>query len=68
MQLGAVADWKGYTAFSAPGDLDSDRKADLVARDAAGVLWLLKGTGDASAPYAKRVKIGGGWNKYGSLL
>ncbi|MCB5166163.1 VCBS repeat-containing protein [Streptomyces bambusae] len=68
VQIGAAADWKGYTAFSLVGDLDSDLKVDLVARDASGVLHLLKGTGQAAAPFAPRVKIGGGWNVYGSLL
>ncbi|KAF2774605.1 hypothetical protein [Streptomyces sp. OM5714] len=40
---------------------------DLVARDSAGVLWLYRGTGSASAPYAARTKIGGGWNTYNVL-
>jgi hypothetical protein len=44
--------------------MTGDGHADLVARDSHGVLWLYKGTGKASAPYAPRVEIGSGWNTY----
>ncbi|MDX3112107.1 trypsin-like serine protease [Streptomyces scabiei] len=53
-----------YTAYAASGDTDGDGKADFYARDSAGYLWLYKGTGNASAPFQNRVKIGGGWNIY----
>ncbi|MGQ4487235.1 VCBS repeat-containing protein [Streptomyces sp. 372A] len=57
-----------YTAFAGNGDLDGDGRNDFVARDKSGVLWLYKGTGDAAAPYAKRTKIGSGWNQYNWLI
>ncbi|MEV0092309.1 VCBS repeat-containing protein [Streptomyces sp. NPDC050738] len=60
--------WNAYGQVSYPGDLTDDGKADLVAKDASGVLWLYKGTGNAAAPYAARVKIGSGWGAYNSLL
>ncbi|WP_108999398.1 trypsin-like serine protease [Streptomyces rishiriensis] len=53
-----------YTAYAASGDTDGDGRADFYARDSAGYLWLYKGTGNASAPFQNRVKIGGGWNVY----
>ncbi|WP_225850311.1 trypsin-like serine protease [Streptomyces sp. HPF1205] len=57
--------WGTYTAFAAVGDLTGDGKADLIGRDSAGKLWLYKGTGSSTAPYAARVLIGtGGWNAY----
>ncbi|MET9222053.1 MULTISPECIES: trypsin-like serine protease [unclassified Streptomyces] len=56
--------WNAYNAFAAVGDITGDGKADLVARDASGTLWLYKGTGSASGPYAAKVKIGTGWNAY----
>ncbi|MBD0741739.1 VCBS repeat-containing protein [Streptomyces sp. CBMA152] len=57
--------WNMYNAIFAPGDIDMDGKADLIARDNAGALWLYKGTGNAAAPFQSRVKIGsGGWNTY----
>ncbi|GHE97147.1 hypothetical protein GCM10014715_61790 [Streptomyces spiralis] len=59
--------WNTYNSLTSAGDLTGDGKADLVARDGSGVLWLYKGTGSASAPYAARTKIGGGWNAYNAL-
>lgn len=56
--------WNAYNAFVAVGDITGDGKADLVARDTSGNLWLYKGKGSASGPYAARVKIGPGWNAY----
>ncbi|MGW4999458.1 FG-GAP repeat domain-containing protein [Streptomyces hydrogenans] len=60
--------WQGYTSLVSPGDLNSDGKADLVARDSAGVLWYYQGSGTASRPFAARVKVGGGWNRYNLLF
>ncbi|MEU4352774.1 VCBS repeat-containing protein [Streptomyces sp. NPDC023838] len=57
--------WNTYNAIFAPGDIDLDGKADLIGRDAAGALYLYKGTGNAAAPYQGRVQIGtSGWNTY----
>ncbi|MFG2148427.1 FG-GAP repeat domain-containing protein [Streptomyces sp. NPDC048696] len=61
--------WNIYNALVSTGDVDLDGKTDLVARDAAGALWLYRGTGGAKAPYKPRVKIGtGGWNTYRLLF
>ncbi|MFF8843319.1 hypothetical protein ACF08N_11375, partial [Streptomyces sp. NPDC015127] len=49
--------WQIYRAMSAPGDLTDDGRADLVAQDTSGTLWLYRGTGKAAAPYAARVRI-----------
>ncbi|MET7857712.1 VCBS repeat-containing protein [Streptomyces sp. NPDC005318] len=62
------AGWNTYNTISVIGDLTYDRKSDLVARDSAGVLWLYKGTGSASAPFAARTRIGGGWSTYNTIL
>ncbi|SEO22382.1 trypsin-like serine protease [Actinacidiphila rubida] len=58
------AGWNTYNAFASTGDMTGDGKADLLARDTAGKLWLYKGTGSSTAPYAARVLIGAGWNIY----
>ncbi|WP_329443460.1 VCBS repeat-containing protein [Streptomyces sp. NBC_01426] len=60
--------WQIYNTVLAPGDLNSDGKADLVARDAAGGLWSYAGTGVAAKPYASRVKIGTGWQTFNLLF
>ncbi len=59
--------WNMYNALADTGDLTKDGRADLVARDTSGVLWLYKGTGNATAPYAARTRIGPGWNVYDVL-
>ena len=44
--------WNIYNKIIANGDLNLDGRADVVARDAAGALWLYKGTGNAAAPFS----------------
>ncbi|MDV5147519.1 VCBS repeat-containing protein [Streptomyces sp. SBC-4] len=58
------AGWGGYDQLVVAGDLTDDGKGDAVARDKSGVLWLYKGTGGATAPFATRTRIGSGWNTY----
>ncbi|MFD8716634.1 choice-of-anchor D domain-containing protein [Streptomyces sp. NPDC059629] len=60
--------WNTYNAFAGPRDITGDGKADLLARDTTGTLWLYRGTGNAAAPYAARVKVGPGWKIYNSLV
>ncbi|MEV6200950.1 VCBS repeat-containing protein [Streptomyces sp. NPDC051771] len=60
--------WQGYTSLVSPGDLNADGKADLVARDSAGTLWYYQGSGTATRPFAARVTVGGGWNRYNLLF
>ncbi|WP_282697160.1 VCBS repeat-containing protein [Streptomyces sp. CC208A] len=60
--------WQGYDQLVVTGDLTDDGRADVVARDRSGVLWLYRGTGKAAAPFATRVRIGGGWNTYNHLF
>ena len=53
-----------YTAYVPVGDMTGDGRADLLARDSSGNMWLLKGTGSATKPLAARVKVGYGYNVY----
>ncbi|MFF9910914.1 N-acetylmuramoyl-L-alanine amidase [Streptomyces sp. NPDC013457] len=62
------AGWQTYNQLVSTGDLNADGKADLVARDGAGVLWFYKGTGSTTTPYAARVKVGSGWQTYNQLV
>ncbi|MFD5769342.1 FG-GAP repeat domain-containing protein [Streptomyces sp. NPDC127049] len=59
--------WNVFNALAGAGDLTGDGKADLVARDKAGVLWLYRGTGVKTAPFAAKTRIGGGWNVMNAL-
>ena len=54
--LTAAGDWSGYDLLAGVGDLDADGAPDLVARDAAGTLWLLPAGGSGTP----RVLVQGG--------
>ncbi|MEU2952490.1 VCBS repeat-containing protein [Streptomyces xanthochromogenes] len=61
------AGWNMYDSLVGAGDLTGDGRADLLARDTSGVLWLYQGTTSTTAPFAPRVRIGAGWEVYNSL-
>ena len=58
--------WNGMTSIIVPGDFDGDGNADVLARDAAGLLWLYpgNGTGGWKAPE----QVGSGWNGMTTIL
>ncbi|MEW2519177.1 FG-GAP repeat domain-containing protein [Actinacidiphila alni] len=60
--------WNIFNQLVLTGDLTGDGKADLVARDSAGNLWLYQGTNNPSAPFSVRTQIGPGWNMFNSLI
>ncbi|MFD3664354.1 FG-GAP-like repeat-containing protein [Streptomyces sp. NPDC058659] len=60
--------WSGYNRVLGAGDFSGDGRADLLARDGAGTLWLYRGTGSATTPFAGRVSLGGGWGTYNKLV
>lgn len=63
------AGWNAYKALVSTGDNDGDGKADLIASDAAGALWLYKGTGNATGAFAPKVQIGtAGWAGFNALF
>ncbi|MFE2555106.1 FG-GAP repeat domain-containing protein [Streptomyces sp. NPDC059352] len=59
--------WNTYTRFTGGSDLTGDGRADLVATDKAGVLWLYKSTGSLTSPFAARKRIGHGWGVYNQI-
>lgn len=58
------AGWNAYSVLTGGGDLDGDGSSDLLARDRQGTLWFYAGTGKRAAPFAPRIRIGGGWSAY----
>ncbi|MDV5147612.1 VCBS repeat-containing protein [Streptomyces sp. SBC-4] len=58
--------WGAYNQLTAVGNIAGGVAGDLVARDAAGVLWLYLGKGDGT--FAARTKIGTGWGGYSQLV
>ncbi|MFD0077783.1 FG-GAP repeat domain-containing protein [Streptomyces sp. NPDC127166] len=59
--------WNAYNKITGGSDLNGDGRPDLLATDTSGVLWLYKGTGNWAAPYATRVRVGGGWGAYNQI-
>lgn len=59
--------WNAYTKLTGGSDLNGDGRSDLLATDTSGVLWFYKGTGSATAPFAGRVRVGGGWGAYNQI-
>lgn len=59
--------WGAYNTIVGGGDFSGDGRADLVARDTTGTLWLYKGTGSSAAPFAARVKVSSGWGSFKQL-
>ncbi|MFG3284809.1 FG-GAP repeat domain-containing protein [Streptomyces sp. NPDC048111] len=61
--------WESYKQLVSTGDNNGDGRADLIGNDAAGALWLLKGTGDPKAPFAAKTQIGtSGWAAFDVLF
>ncbi|SEK67152.1 PKD domain-containing protein [Streptacidiphilus jiangxiensis] len=60
--------WNTYTSLVGIGLIGGDNAGDLLARDTTGALWLYQGTGNAKAPFSARVRVGGGWNIYNSIV
>ncbi|MFF9343790.1 MULTISPECIES: FG-GAP repeat domain-containing protein [unclassified Streptomyces] len=62
--------WQGYDKVEVVGDavvagVGDNYAADVVARDADGVLWLHQG--DGRGGFAPRTRIGGGWQVYDKI-
>ncbi|MBY8877550.1 FG-GAP repeat domain-containing protein [Actinacidiphila acidipaludis] len=60
--------WQVYNQIVAVGDTNGDGFGDLLARTPSGDLYLYKGTGNASAPFGGRVKVGYGYGIYDQLV
>jgi hypothetical protein len=59
------AGWQIYNQITLTGDVNNDGKADLLARDSSGTMWLYRGYGTSSgATFATRTNFGAGWNAY----
>ncbi|NEA66493.1 FG-GAP-like repeat-containing protein [Streptomyces sp. SID12488] len=56
----------GYNALTSPGDLTGDGRADLIARDKAGVLWRY--SDDGKGGLAARVRLVAGQGGYTRLV
>ncbi|MFF3018261.1 FG-GAP repeat domain-containing protein [Streptomyces sp. NPDC057939] len=62
--------WGTMTELTVPGDLDADGKHDLVAVDAAGVLWKYPSTGTLNGmdTLGSRTQFGTNWDSMRQLV
>ncbi|QES46589.1 hypothetical protein DEJ50_00720 [Streptomyces venezuelae] len=60
--------WNAYNALVGAGDYSGDGRTDLLARDTSGRMFLYKGTGSSTAPFAAREQIATGWGVYDMLV
>ncbi|WP_327269264.1 FG-GAP-like repeat-containing protein [Streptomyces sp. NBC_01218] len=59
--------WSQYNLLMSPGNMLGTSQDELVARDAAGALWLYQGKADGTL--AARVRIGtSGWNGMNAIV
>lgn len=58
--------WNSMTSIVVPGDFDGDGNADVLARDAAGQLWLYPGNGTGG--WKARELVGAGWNGMAAIV
>ncbi|MFE7381584.1 FG-GAP-like repeat-containing protein [Streptomyces zhihengii] len=57
--------WGSFTALAAPGDMNGDGRADLVARGGNGTLYRYDSDGKGN--FKPRATVGTGWNTYSGL-
>ncbi|MFI9293714.1 FG-GAP repeat domain-containing protein [Streptomyces gardneri] len=57
--------WGIYNQLTAVGNIAGSAYGDIVARDAAGVLWLYQGHGTG---FSTRLKVGSGWGAFSQLV
>jgi hypothetical protein len=68
------AGWSGYKTVLAPGDLNGDGRADLLAEDFAGNLIFFAGTGrtgaggEWSSGFNSGVQVSAGWNGFSFVV
>ncbi|WP_254047519.1 FG-GAP-like repeat-containing protein [Streptomyces aureus] len=60
--------WGAYNKILGAGDFTGDGRADIVARTSGGDLYVYPGTGNATAAFKTRVKVGSGWNTYTKVI
>jgi SpoIID/LytB domain protein len=57
--------WQDFTSVLGAGDFNGDRKADVIARTAGGLLYLYPGSG--SGGWLPPRLIGQGWNMFSTI-
>jgi hypothetical protein len=61
-------DWNKYSALFGVGDLDGDRRADVIGRDGDGFLYLFAGEGNSKLKPEVRIGTSKSWNNYTAFV
>jgi hypothetical protein len=61
-----VARGRAVTSAAVPGDVTGDRRADLLAVDRDGVLWIYPGTGKGT--FGAKRNVAAGWGGLGAVF
>ncbi|MFJ2648627.1 trypsin-like serine protease [Streptomyces sp. NPDC087420] len=59
--------WTQYNSVVGHGDFNNDGFADLIVKAKTKIVYLYKGTGSATKPFASRVQLRTGWT-YNKLI
>ncbi|MBT2366520.1 N-acetylmuramoyl-L-alanine amidase [Streptomyces sp. ISL-10] len=60
--------WQQFNAITNLDTLRADGTGDMVARDSSGTLWYYRGSGNKSAPFLTKLKVGTGWGQFNLLV
>jgi hypothetical protein len=63
--VGLGRTWGPYDLLVGAGDVNGDGRSDLLARDAAGALWLHPGR--STGGFGARVQVPGSWRGYSAI-
>lgn len=70
LQPGTVvgSGWSMFSSLVSPGDMNGDKKPDILGIKPDGSLWYYAGTGIGSSPVRSGVKVNSGWNVFSTVL
>ena len=60
--------WAGYNSIIGGFDFDGDRRADVLARDSAGSVWLYRSNGSGGWISSAPSLVATGWGSYTSIF
>ncbi|MET8970622.1 N-acetylmuramoyl-L-alanine amidase [Streptomyces hydrogenans] len=58
---------KDVQVVDATAPVSTTNRNNVIARDAAGVLWQYQGSGSATSPFLAKYKVGPGWQVYNTI-
>ncbi|MGM0929050.1 MAG: FG-GAP-like repeat-containing protein [Actinomycetota bacterium] len=66
VRIGTSTGWNPYSEIVGTGDINGDRRADLLAKHSNGSVYFYAGTGTGS--FGSRILVASGWQVYNQLV